>query len=82
MKIEQFNKLSLLQRIKLVKENGAYIGARENMSHFIYLFALDSLYVEVFMLKNLNQIQWVELQHNKNIISEYVSKVNIQNLFD
>jgi hypothetical protein len=34
------------------------------------------------MLKNLNQIQWVELQHNKNIISEYVSKVNIQNLFD
>lgn len=82
MKIEQFNKLSLLQRIKLVKENGAYIGARENMSHFIYLFALDSQYVEVFMLKNLNQIQWVELQHNKNIISEYVSKVNIQNLFD
>lgn len=82
MKIEQFNKLSLLQRIKLVKENGTYIGARENMSHFIYLFTLDSLYVEVFMLKNLNQIQWVELQHNKNIISEYVSKVNIQNLFD
>ncbi len=37
MKIEQFNKLSLLERIKLVKENGTYIGARENMSHFIYL---------------------------------------------
>jgi hypothetical protein len=82
MKTEQFNKLSLLQRIKLVKENGTYVGARENMSHFIYLFTLDSLYVEVFMLKHLNQIQWVELQHNKNIISEYVSKVNIKNLFD
>lgn len=82
MKTKQFNKLSLLQRIKLVKEKAAYIGARENISHFIYLFALDTQYVEVFMLKNLNQIQWVELQHNKNIISEYVSKVNIKNLFE
>lgn len=66
----------------LLKENGNYIGARENMSHYIYLFTLDSLYVEVFMLKNLYQIQWIELQNNKNIISEYVSKVNIQNLFE
>lgn len=82
MKIEQFNKLNLLQRMILLKENGNYIGARENMSHYIYLFTLDSLYVEVFMLKNLYQIQWIELQNNKNIISEYVSKVNIQNLFE
>ncbi|MBU3659271.1 MAG: hypothetical protein FGM14_05350 [Flavobacteriales bacterium] len=82
MKTEQFNKLNLLQRIKLVKEKATYIGARENMSHFIYLFALDTHYVEVFILKNLNQIQWVELQHNKNIISEYVSKVNIKSLFE
>ncbi len=82
MKIEQFNKLSLLERIKLVKENGTYIGARENMSHFIYLFTLNSIYVEVFILKNLNQIQWIELQHNKSIIAEYVSKVNINNLFE
>lgn len=82
MKIEQFNKLNLLQRMILLKENGNYIGARENMSHYIYLFTLDMLYVEVFMLKNLYQIQWIELQNNKNIISEYVSKVNIQNLFE
>ncbi len=82
MKIEQFNKLSLVERIKLVKENGTYIGARENMSHFIYLFTLNSIYVEVFILKNLNQIQWIELQHNKSIIAEYVSKVNINNLFE
>lgn len=82
MKIEQFNKLNLLQRMILLKENGNYIGARENMSHYIYLFTLDSLYVEVFMLKYLYQIQWIELQNNKNIISEYVSRVNIQNLFE
>jgi len=82
MKIAHFNKLTLIQRLKLVKENGIYIGARENINHFIYLFSLDALYVEVFMYKQLNQIQWIELQHNQNIISEYVQKVNIQNLFD
>jgi len=82
MKKEQFNKLNTNQRLKFIKEKGIYLGARSTTIHFIYLYSLNSLFIEVFMLKQLNQIQYIEIQTNNSILSDYVSDVNIQNLFE
>lgn len=72
----QFNRLNVHQKLELLQHEGEYIAARDTPTHFVYLFTFQKKYVEVWMIKGLHQIQWIEIQTNKQILSEYVEKVD------
>ncbi len=80
MNSKEFSKLSIYQKINLLKKEGEHIGAREYPSHFIHLFTFKSFYIEVFIIKNLNQIQWIEIQSNKYVLELYVQKLDLKNI--
>ncbi len=72
----EFSKFSLDKRAALLRQDGTHIGARELPSHFVHLYAFHGYFVEVFLLKTLNQIHWIEIQENRQILSEYTEKLD------
>jgi hypothetical protein len=77
MKQEEFKRLNIHKRYELLKADGDYIGARDLPQHFAYLYAFHGYFVEVYMVKSLNQIQWIEVQTNRDILQEYVDRLDL-----
>ena len=77
MQQEEFKRLTLHDRYALLKNEGNYIGARDLPQHFAYLYAFHGYFVEVYMIKSLNQIQWIEIQTNRDILQEYVEGLDV-----
>jgi hypothetical protein len=74
---KKFKILTLAQRLQLLKDKGIYLGARETFAHFVYLYSVDSIYVEAYRLKTLHQFQHIEIQKSKEIIQEYLKEIKL-----
>lgn len=74
---EEFKRLTIHHRYAILKSEGDYIGARDLPQHFAYLYAFHGYFVEVYMIKSLNQIQWIEVQTNRDILQEYVDRLDL-----
>jgi hypothetical protein len=74
---KKFRLLTLAQRLQLLKHKGIYLGARESFAHYVYLYSLESCYVEAYRLKTLNQFQHIEIQKSKEIIQEYLKEIKL-----
>ncbi len=77
---KSFSRLSLTDKLEMLRKEGVYLGARETFAHYVYLYSLRNTYVEAYRVKNLNQFQWIEIQKNKEIIQEYVGDISLRNL--
>ncbi len=81
MTISEFSKLSIANRLEILKQDGEFVGTRTIPSYTVSLFAFHGFYVEIFVMKSLNQIQWIEVQSNKQILLEYTNDLNLDDLF-
>lgn len=79
---KEFRKLKIQERMELLTEHGDYFGARQKGSHTIHLYCIYKFYVEVWVYLPLNQVQWIEIQTNDQIINSYSQDVNLDDLFD
>ncbi|MFA7274009.1 MAG: hypothetical protein WC044_09075 [Crocinitomicaceae bacterium] len=82
MNNSEFIRLSLEKRLEILREEGEFIGARTIPSHRVYLYAVHSFFVELYVLSSLNQIQWIEIQSNKQILAEYTQDIDLKGLFE
>ena len=78
---KEFRKLRLEERYKLLKSAGDYVGVRTTPSHRVYLFIYNGYYVELWQIITLNQVQWIEIQSNQQILSEYIKDVDLSDLW-
>lgn len=79
---KEFNKLNKKQRIDALKTSGKYLGNRQTVGHFVHLYYLKPHYIEIWIIKGINAIHWIEIQKNKDIIATYADRVKIDQLFD
>lgn len=77
----EFSSLSIEKRLRLLKEQGDFIGTRTIPSYQVSLFSIHGFYVELFVIRNLNQVHWIEVQTNKQILLEYTKDINLDDLF-
>ncbi|MDC1402881.1 hypothetical protein N8328_00575 [Crocinitomicaceae bacterium] len=82
MTISEFSSLSILKKLQLLKEKGEFVGNRQVPSYTVSLFAFSGFFAEVHILKNLNQVQWIEIQNNKQILAEYTNDIDLNELLD
>jgi hypothetical protein len=75
-----FKALSTEDRWKLIKQNGEFIGNRQSGEHFISLFAVNGLFVEVWMPVGLNCMRYIEIQKSDAILQEYYNQISLKNL--
>ena len=82
MTAKEFKKLSLHQRLILLKKDGEFIGSRLSLGHRIHLFACHGHYMEMWILVGLDQLRWVEIQTNQSILNLYVEKIDLRKRMD
>ena len=77
----EFARLSLHDRLVVLKEKSVHLGMRMLPNQKVHLYSLNNFYVEVYVLPGTEQIQWAEVQTNRQIISEYVRDIDLNSLF-
>lgn len=77
----QFSSLTLEKRLRLLKAEGEFIGTRIIPSYQVSLYSFHGFYVELFIIRNLNHVHWIEVQTNKQILLEYTKDINLDDLF-
>lgn len=77
MKKEVFIKLKLAERYTFLKSEGEFVASRDLPLHRAHLFVVSGLYVEMYIQKATNCIQWIEIQDNLDIQSEYLNDLEI-----
>jgi hypothetical protein len=82
MNTSEFNRVSIEKRLAILQSDGEFIGSRNIPSHHVYLYSLNGFFVELYIINSLNQIQWIEIQTNKQILSEYIRDIDLKGLFD
>jgi hypothetical protein len=67
-----FKSLPLIQRVERLRDLGTYIGSRLHGGHHVHLYQLAGFHVELWMRVGLREVEWAEVVHNMDILSEYV----------
>jgi hypothetical protein len=80
MNEKTFKTLSLQERLQLVRSSGEFIGNRQSGEHFVSLFAVEGLLIEVWMPVGLNCARYIEIQKSDAVLSDYYQKVSLKSL--
>lgn len=68
---QNFSKLRLMQKYKLVKESGDYIASRQFGSYNIHLYFVEGFYCEVWLRVSFNELYWIEPTDENRIAENY-----------
>jgi len=79
---DEFNKLNLNQRYKLLKNEGEFIGSRLYLNYRIHLFGCRGLFLEMWIIIGIDQLQWIEVQTNQSILDLYVDKIDLRKILE
>lgn len=75
-----FKKLPLNERLELLRQSGEFIGNRHSGEHFVSLFAVEGLLVEMWMPIGINSPRYVEVQKSDLVLKEYYQNVSLKAL--
>ena len=78
MEEHEFNRLGLRKRLKMVEAKGTYIASRFMHSYYVHLFALEGFHVEVYYKLGYDIIHFVDIQKNRDVLSEYVEQFDYE----
>ena len=67
-----FMALRLAGRLERVKSSGEYLDSRRHGGHNIHLYRMDGFFCEVWMRIGHDQVEWIEIPRNMEILAEYV----------
>jgi hypothetical protein len=73
---ESFSKLNIREKCSELKKQGSYLAAREFGAYFVYLYAYNDFYVELWRTIAHNQTVWVELA-DQRVVDTYLEKIKL-----
>lgn len=77
---KEFNKLNKKDKINLLKQQAKHLSCRQTTGHFIHLYYLKPHYIELWIIKGINVIHWIDIQKNKDIILDYAERVELDDI--
>jgi len=78
MTFDQFENLSLEEKVDALGEEGVYLMNRQNSIYHIFLYGIGRLYVEVLFLKKTNLMQNAELVTTEKVINSYLNQLTVE----
>ena len=76
---EDFNKLSITKRYKVLVDIGDFVIARNRNEFQISLFVVSGFYVELWKRILLDEIVWVEVVNSQQSLDAYLSGIKLPN---
>lgn len=77
MKKEDFRRLKLSQKYKLINKEGKYLAKRVHGGFHCFLYDFHGYYVEVWKPVGINLIQWIEVINRDEILDSYLQDFDI-----
>ncbi len=75
LNVKEFEKMSLVFKYQLIKNEGNFVASRIFGGHNVHLFTLRGAYIEIYRVFGLNQIQWIEVLKNQKVIDDYLENL-------
>ncbi|HRD53140.1 MAG TPA: hypothetical protein PKY96_10895 [Flavobacteriales bacterium] len=72
MEAADFIRLDRQHRLDAVRAAGEYLGSRAHGGHRVHLYRMDGFFCEVWMRLGWDQVEWIEVARNTDVLSEYV----------
>ncbi len=72
MQEADFIRLDRMGRLDAVRAGGEYLGSRVHGGHRVHLYRMDGFFCEVWMRLGWDQVEWIEVARNTEVLSEYV----------
>ncbi len=72
MREADFIRLGRQRRLEAVKAEGEYLGSRGHGGHRVHLYRMEGFFCEVWMRLGWDQVEWIEVARNTEVLSEYV----------
>jgi hypothetical protein len=78
--LHDFNELSLHQQYALLHTDGVYVGKRKESGQTVILFQLYSFYVEVRYKVYRQEIDFLTLSDQMDILEPYIDQIQVRDL--
>lgn len=77
MRLSVFRKLKPQDQHELVAREGALLWERKSRNFHIYLYQLDSFYVELFFFKESGEFATIKPFDNMDELSPYLREIDV-----
>ncbi|NEQ48718.1 MAG: hypothetical protein F6K11_01105 [Leptolyngbya sp. SIO3F4] len=75
---EQFGKLKLRDKYRIVKQEGDYTAARFFDTFHVLLYRMDGFYVEIWNRIGMNQVCWIEVVKDPRTLDRYLENIQLE----
>src|SRR5688572_12244635 len=77
MVMDEFNTLSLNDRVYILMEKGNFLESFAYHNYYILLYSLGTHFIELFYDKSTSQIVWI-LEANENDLNKYLNQIELK----
>jgi hypothetical protein len=77
MKVQEFKSLDETEKAIVLINKGVLVGKRMIQSYLVFLYQLDSFYVEILYNKQTNFVYKFKAFENTELLEPYLSKIDI-----
>jgi len=81
MTLQQFMSLPGEVQMNTISNNGVYLGKRKAGNHVVFLYQIDSFYIEVFYHRQKNKVTKLRSFRSTAILEPYLRQVSLKHLF-
>ncbi len=78
--IDNFQSLKLAARYNYLREHGKYLASRHFAGYKAHLYQVDMFFVEVWMRIGLDNICFIEIARDHNVVDNYLKKIDIKRI--
>jgi hypothetical protein len=77
---KNFTALPLPLQKAVVKQKGTFLCERISKNFVVYLFELNTFYVEVFYNRDKARVIWIHTFHNPDLLEPYLEAIDLSGL--
>lgn len=82
MTLHHFKALAQDKQRKALLQRGAFVADRVTDIFCVYLFQVDEFYVEIFFLRESDEIVWIKSFECTDELEPYLNHINISSLLN
>lgn len=82
MTLHHFNALAQDRQRKALLHKGVFLADRLTETFCVYLFQVDKFYVEIFFIRENDEIVWIKSFESTDELEPYLEKINISSILN
>ncbi len=80
MTLQQFANFDNMQQMETLYKAGIYLGKRRYNDRIIFLYQIDSFYIEVFFNRDKNKVVKLRSFRSTDLLEPYLKHMSIKHL--